>query len=130
MYCLDSFDADTRRPKKKATVKSNIDLTKPVRRQRQANRKRADKLDTSLGKKRRRWMVAFYSVLVLVGAASSSSRDTEILNRLEQLESQVTQMKASLTKLRRQQVVARRKVRRLTNRECLGCSFSVYSHWN
>ena len=113
MSCLDSFDADTRRPRKKATVKRNLDLTKPVRRQRHANRKRPEKLDTSLGKKQRQSMVDVDSVLVLGAAASPSTRDAEVLTRIEQLESQVTQMKATLTKLRRQQVVARKKASEL-----------------
>lgn len=109
MSFLDSFDADIRRPRKKATVKSNLDLTKPVRRQRHANRKRTEKLDLSSSEQQTHAMMTVDSVLVLGAAASSISRDTELLNRIEQLESQVTQMKASLTKLRRQQVVARRK---------------------
>ena len=124
MSYLDSFDADTRRPRKKATVKRNLDLTKPVRRQRHANRKRPETLDMSLGKKQRHSMVNIDSVLVLGAAASPSTRDAELLTRIEQLESQVTQMKATLTKLRRQQVVARKKASELN--ENVQVSFHGY----
>ena len=59
-------------------------------------------------------MVAVSFAFMLVTGTSSSNRDTELLTRVAQLESEMVQVKASLMKLRRQQVVARRKVGELT----------------
>jgi hypothetical protein len=52
-------------------------------------------------------------MLILATETSSNNRDSELLARIEQLESQVVQFNGSLMKLRRQQVIARRKVSEL-----------------
>ena len=59
-------------------------------------------------------MVAVSFAFMLVTRTSSSNRDAELLTRVAQLESEMVLVKASLMKLRRQQVVARRKVGELT----------------
>lgn len=73
-------------------------------------------------------------VSVLVNGNASSNRDTELLARVEQLESELVQVKASLMRLRRQQVVVRRKVNELIDKAQVfyqsTSGFSNSSHGN
>ena len=62
-------------------------------------------------------------MLILATETSSNNRDSELLARIEQLESQVVQVKGSLMKLRRQQVIARRKVGELIKNVYIGFLF-------
>ena len=62
-------------------------------------------------------------MLILATETSSNNRDSELLARIEQLESQVVQVKGSLMKLRRQQVIARRKVGELIKNVYTGFLF-------